>query len=162
MVFVEAVGVFFAGVFFLQQRQEPLLLLAGAVHEVVPWLYVVPIGAGLREDSRDGWITAHFQIIFGALIPLKEISKMASVLLSAKTLLAFGSGNEVRVAYGLVDEELLPFGLRDSLGWGAGQGGAFALLYQDIILVFIISQNDHLIPTIHRNDVKLQLAGRNE
>lgn len=55
---------------------------------------------------------------------------MHTVLLSAKALLAFGSGNEVRVAYGLVDEELLPFGLRDPLGWGAGQGGAFALLYQ--------------------------------
>lgn len=55
---------------------------------------------------------------------------MLTVLLSAKALLAFGSGNEVRVAYGLVDEELLPFGLRDSLGWGARQGGAFALLYQ--------------------------------
>lgn len=44
----------------------------------VTYLYVVPIGAGLREDSRDGWSAAHFQIIFGALIPLKEISKMAS------------------------------------------------------------------------------------
>lgn len=43
----------------------------------VTYLYVVGIGAGLREDSWDGWITAHFQIIFGALIPLKEISKMA-------------------------------------------------------------------------------------
>lgn len=55
---------------------------------------------------------------------------MLTILLSAKALLAFGTGNEVRVAYGLVDEELLPFGLRDSLGWGARQGGAFALLYQ--------------------------------
>lgn len=118
VVLVEAVGGFFAGVLFLQQRQEPLLLLAAAVHEIVPWLKeqqwkilktpsqildprqilervisldghhtlqsevtyldVVCIAASLREDSWDGWITAHFQIIFGALIPLKEISKMAS------------------------------------------------------------------------------------
>lgn len=55
---------------------------------------------------------------------------MITILLSPEALLAFGSGNEVRVAYGLVDEELLPFGRRHSLGWGAGQGGAFALLYQ--------------------------------
>lgn len=44
----------------------------------VTYLYIVGVGAGLREDSWDGWITAYFQIIFGALIPLKEISKMAS------------------------------------------------------------------------------------
>lgn len=55
---------------------------------------------------------------------------MLTILLAAKALLAFGSGDEVGVAYGLVDEELLPFGRRDSLGWGAGQGGAFALFYQ--------------------------------
>lgn len=53
-----------------------------------------------------------------------------TILLSAKALLAFGSGSKVRVADGLVDEELLPFGWRDSLGWRAGQGGAFTLLYQ--------------------------------
>lgn len=53
-----------------------------------------------------------------------------TVLLSAKALLAFGSGSKVRVSDGLVDEELLPFGWRDSLGWRAGQGGAFTLLYQ--------------------------------
>lgn len=40
-------------------------------------LYVVFIGAGLSEDGRDGWITANFQIIFGTLIPLKKISKVA-------------------------------------------------------------------------------------
>lgn len=128
VVFVEAVGGFLASILFLQQGQEPLLLLAAAVHEVVPWLrvqvwnrahqeqiftltqdsfwelrlktdprklrwaredacptvtgvtylHVVAIGAGLREDSRYGWITAHFQVIFGALIPLKEISKVTS------------------------------------------------------------------------------------
>lgn len=44
----------------------------------VTYLYIVGVGDGLREDSWDGWITAYFQIIFGALIPLKEISKMAS------------------------------------------------------------------------------------
>lgn len=41
-------------------------------------LYVVSIGAGLREDGWDGWIAAHFQVIFGALVPLQEISKVAS------------------------------------------------------------------------------------
>lgn len=41
-------------------------------------LDIVSIGAGLSEYSWDGWITANFQIIFGALIPLKEISKVAS------------------------------------------------------------------------------------
>ena len=30
----------------------------------------------------------------------------------------------------MVDEELLLFGGRHSLGWRAGQGGAFTLLYQ--------------------------------
>lgn len=55
---------------------------------------------------------------------------MLTVLLPAKALLAFGSGNEVRVADGLVDEELLPFGRRDSLGRRARQGGAFTLLDQ--------------------------------
>lgn len=38
LVFEEAVGVFLAGTLLLQQRQQPLLLLTGAVHEVVPWL----------------------------------------------------------------------------------------------------------------------------
>lgn len=53
-----------------------------------------------------------------------------TVLLSAKALFAFGSRNEVRVADGLVNIELLLFGRRHSLGRRAGKGGAFALLYQ--------------------------------
>lgn len=40
-------------------------------------LYVVSVGAGLGEDGWDGRVTANFQIIFGALVPLKEISKKA-------------------------------------------------------------------------------------
>lgn len=53
-----------------------------------------------------------------------------TVLLPAETLFAFGSGCEVRVADGLVDEELLLLGGRHSLGGGAREGGAFTLLYQ--------------------------------
>ena len=53
-----------------------------------------------------------------------------TVLLSTEALLAFGSGNEVRVADGLVDIELLLFGWRHSLGRRVGQGRAFPLLYQ--------------------------------
>lgn len=41
------------------------------------YLYVVSVGAGLSEDGWDGWITTNFQIIFGAVIPLKKISKEA-------------------------------------------------------------------------------------
>lgn len=132
LVIEEPGGVFLLGALLLQQRQQPLLLLPRAVHEVIPWLYVVPVGAGLSEDGWDGWVTANFQIIFGALIPLKKISKEACVLLSAEALLAFGSGNEVRVADGLVDIKLLLFGWWYSFGGRAGQGGAFTLLYQAV------------------------------
>lgn len=52
-----------------------------------------------------------------------------TVLLSAQALLAFGSGNEVRVADGLADVEVLLFGWH-SFGRRAGQRGAFSLLDQ--------------------------------
>lgn len=52
-----------------------------------------------------------------------------TVLLPALALLAFGSGDEVRVADGLADVEVLLFG-RHSLGGRAGQRGASPLLYQ--------------------------------
>lgn len=52
-----------------------------------------------------------------------------TVLLSAQALLAFGSGNEVRIADGLADVEVLLFGWH-SLGRRAGQWGASSLLYQ--------------------------------
>lgn len=146
LVFKEPVGIFLLGILLLEQRQQPLLLLTRAIHEVIPRLDVVSVGAGFSEDGRDGRITANLQIIFGALILLKKISKEARVLLSAEALLAFGSGSEVRVADGLIDKELLLFGGRHSFGGRAGQGAAFTLLYQDIILFFIvICQNDHLI-----------------
>ncbi len=38
LVFEEAAGVFLLGPLLLQQRQQPLLLLTGAIHEVIPWL----------------------------------------------------------------------------------------------------------------------------
>lgn len=38
LVFEEPVGVFLLGLLLLQQRQQPLLLLTGAIHEVIPWL----------------------------------------------------------------------------------------------------------------------------
>lgn len=50
LVLEESVGIFLLGLLQLQQRQQPLLLLARAVHEVIPRLYVVSIGAGLSED----------------------------------------------------------------------------------------------------------------
>lgn len=52
-----------------------------------------------------------------------------TVLLSAEALLAFGAGDEVRVADGLVDIKLLLFAWQ-SLGRRAGQRGAFPLLNQ--------------------------------
>lgn len=147
-VFEEPAEGFLLGLILLQQRQQSLLLLTGAIHEVIPWLYEVSVGAGFGEDGWDGRVTAYLQVIFGAFIPLQKIRKKASVLLSAEALLAFGSGSEVRVADGLVDIKLLLFGGRHSLGRRAGQGGAFALLYQDIILFFVVfCQNDHLIRT---------------
>lgn len=150
LVFEQPAGVFLLGFLLLQQRQQPLLLLTRAIHEVIPWLYVVSVGAGLSEDGWDGWVTANFQIIFGALVPLNKICKVACVLLTAEALLAFGLRSEVRVADGLIDKELLLFGGGHSLGGRVGQGGAFTLLYQDIILVFMVfCQNDHLIQTGH-------------
>lgn len=41
------------------------------------YLYVVSIRADFREDRWDGRVTANFQIVFGALILLKEISEKA-------------------------------------------------------------------------------------
>lgn len=67
-------GAFVPGLLLLQQRQQPLLLLAGAIHEVIPRLYVVSVGTGFSEDGWDGWVTAHLQVIFGALILLKKVS----------------------------------------------------------------------------------------
>lgn len=40
-------------------------------------LSVVSIGVGFSEDGWDGGVTANLQIIFGALILLKEIVKVA-------------------------------------------------------------------------------------
>lgn len=39
------------------------------------YLDVVSIGAGLSEDGWNGWVTAHFQIIFGTFISFKKICK---------------------------------------------------------------------------------------
>lgn len=39
------------------------------------YLNVVSIGAGLSEDGWNGWVTAYFQIIFGAFISFKKICK---------------------------------------------------------------------------------------
>lgn len=77
LVFEELVGVFLLGLLQLQQREQPLLLLTRAIHEVVPRLYIVSIGADFIEDGWDGWVAANLQIVFGALIFLKEISKVA-------------------------------------------------------------------------------------
>lgn len=38
LVFEELVGGFLLGPLPLQQREQPLLLLTGAIHEVIPWL----------------------------------------------------------------------------------------------------------------------------
>lgn len=38
LIFGEPVGVFLLGLLLLQQGQQPLLLLTGAIHEVIPWL----------------------------------------------------------------------------------------------------------------------------
>lgn len=40
------------------------------------YLYIVSIGADFIEDGWDGWVAANLQIVFGALIFLKEISKV--------------------------------------------------------------------------------------
>ena len=58
-------------------RQSQILDLLGRKQLRPTYLYVVSIGAGLSEDGRDGWVTANFQIIFGALLSLKKISKEA-------------------------------------------------------------------------------------
>lgn len=59
-----------------------------------------------------------------------QISWIAlTVLLSSQTFFPLGFGREVRVAYGLAYEELLPFGWRHPFGRRAGQWGA-AFFYQ--------------------------------
>lgn len=67
LVFEEPGGVFLLGSLLLQQRQQPLLLLSGAIHEIIPWLKgqeneedqaffkpIVSLGA-FRSDQS--WIT---------------------------------------------------------------------------------------------------------
>lgn len=41
------------------------------------YLHIVSIGTGLSENGRDGWVTANFQVIFGALVSLKKIGEEA-------------------------------------------------------------------------------------
>lgn len=60
----------------------------------------------------------------------KQQSVTLTVLQSTEALLAFGTRREVRVANGLVDEKLLPFGGGHSLSRRTRQGAAFALFDQ--------------------------------
>lgn len=129
----------------LQQSQQSLLLLPRALHEVCPGLSVVAVSAGLCEDGGQGRVTAHLQLIFTALVLLQQVGQETRVLLAALALLAFGPGDQVRVADGLVDVELFLFG-RHPFGRRTGQGHALSLLDQDILLFFmVICQHDHLL-----------------
>ncbi|KAA8589441.1 hypothetical protein FQN60_012806, partial [Etheostoma spectabile] len=59
----------------LQSRSQPAIDSLEAVLSNEGKIYCEGMSNGFCEDGWDRWVTANFQIIFGALIPLKKISK---------------------------------------------------------------------------------------
>lgn len=61
----------------LEKKNDVKVHLSSQISESEEYLHVVFVGAGFSEDGRDGWVTANLQVIFGALILLKKIVKIA-------------------------------------------------------------------------------------